>query len=79
MMVGCGLRNGEARAVNVNNIVANDVDRVTEQVHSGTHRLAKLKHREEGPLFLSTACCPSTSDGKPGSMGSELARGSPSS
>ncbi|MFD7875083.1 hypothetical protein ACFV5G_13415 [Streptomyces sp. NPDC059766] len=25
MMVGCGLRNGEARAVNVNNVVADDV------------------------------------------------------
>ncbi|MFD5663264.1 tyrosine-type recombinase/integrase, partial [Streptomyces hirsutus] len=48
LMVGCGLRNGEARAVNVNNMVADDVYRVTEQVHSSTHQLAKLKHRKEG-------------------------------
>ncbi|WP_406357218.1 site-specific integrase [Streptomyces sp. NBC_01635] len=48
LMVGCGLRNGEARAVNANNIVADDVYRVTEQVHSSTHQLAKLKHRKEG-------------------------------
>ncbi|MER5668823.1 tyrosine-type recombinase/integrase [Streptomyces mirabilis] len=30
MMAGCGLRNGEARAVNVNNVVADDVYRVHE-------------------------------------------------
>lgn len=48
MMVGCGLRNGEARAVNVNNVVADDVYRVHEQIHSNTHKPAKLKHRKEG-------------------------------
>ncbi|MFI0037248.1 MULTISPECIES: tyrosine-type recombinase/integrase [Streptomyces] len=48
MMAGCGLRNGEARAVNVNNVVADDVYRVHEQIHSNTHRLAKLKHRKAG-------------------------------
>ncbi|MFD5314552.1 tyrosine-type recombinase/integrase [Streptomyces ardesiacus] len=48
MMVGCGLRNGEARAVNVNNLVADDVYRVHEQIHSNTHRPAKLKHRKVG-------------------------------
>ncbi|MFI0041277.1 tyrosine-type recombinase/integrase [Streptomyces mutabilis] len=48
MMVGCGLRNGEARAVNVNNVVADDVYRVHEQIHSNTHRPAKLKHRKAG-------------------------------
>ncbi|MDX3525947.1 tyrosine-type recombinase/integrase [Streptomyces sp. ID05-39B] len=48
MMVGCGLRNGEARAVNVNNVVAGDVYRVHEQIHSNTHRPAKLKHRKAG-------------------------------
>ncbi|MFJ4513755.1 tyrosine-type recombinase/integrase [Streptomyces sp. NPDC088816] len=48
MMVGCGLRNGEARAVNVNNVVADDVYRVHEQIHSNTHRPAKLKHRRAG-------------------------------
>ncbi|MET7543570.1 hypothetical protein [Streptomyces sp. NPDC005507] len=36
MMVGCSLRNGEARAVNVNNVVADDVYRVHEQIHSNT-------------------------------------------
>ncbi|WP_455770170.1 tyrosine-type recombinase/integrase [Streptomyces coelicoflavus] len=48
MMAGCGLRNGEARAVNVNNMVADDVYRVHEQIHSNTHRPAKLKHRNVG-------------------------------
>ncbi|MBT2879505.1 tyrosine-type recombinase/integrase [Streptomyces albidoflavus] len=38
MMAGCGLRNGEALALNVNNIVADDVYRVLE----------KLKHRKPG-------------------------------
>ncbi|MFJ7962417.1 tyrosine-type recombinase/integrase [Streptomyces sp. NPDC096324] len=48
MMAGCGLRNGEARAVNINNLVAVDVYRVHEQIHSNTHRPAKLKHRKAG-------------------------------
>ncbi|SFD64591.1 Site-specific recombinase XerD [Streptomyces aidingensis] len=48
MMVGCGLRNGEARAVNLNNMVAFDVYRVTEQIHSNLHMPAKLKHRKPG-------------------------------
>ncbi|MFF6902756.1 tyrosine-type recombinase/integrase [Streptomyces hydrogenans] len=48
MMAGCGLRNGEARAVNVNNVVAQDVYRVREQIHSNTLRPAKLKHRKVG-------------------------------
>ncbi|WP_338491750.1 tyrosine-type recombinase/integrase [Streptomyces sp. SJL17-4] len=48
MMAGCGLRNGEARAVNVNNVVAKDVYRVDEQIHSNTHKPAKLKHRKTG-------------------------------
>ncbi|MCX5435367.1 MULTISPECIES: hypothetical protein [unclassified Streptomyces] len=34
MMAGCGLRNGEAQAVNINNLVADDVYRVHEQIHS---------------------------------------------
>ncbi|MEL5953517.1 hypothetical protein AADR41_01690 [Streptomyces sp. CLV115] len=42
------LRNGEARAVNVNNVVADDVYRVHEQIHSNTHKPAKLKHRKAG-------------------------------
>ncbi|WMD05555.1 site-specific integrase [Streptomyces sp. FXY-T5] len=48
IMAGCGLRNGEARAVNVNNVVADDVYRVHEQIHSNTHKPAKLKHRKAG-------------------------------
>ncbi|MEV5811072.1 tyrosine-type recombinase/integrase [Streptomyces mutabilis] len=48
MMTGCGLRNGEARAVNSNNVVTDDVYRVHEQIHSNTQRPAKLKHRKAG-------------------------------
>ncbi|MFE0463325.1 tyrosine-type recombinase/integrase [Kitasatospora sp. NPDC058965] len=48
LMSGCGLRNGEAYAVNINNIVADDVYRVTEQVNQTTKNYAKLKHRKEG-------------------------------
>ncbi|MGW3916129.1 hypothetical protein ACWEBX_32135 [Streptomyces sp. NPDC005070] len=48
MMAGCGLRNGEARAVNINSLVADDVYRVHEQIHSNTHPPAKLKHRKAG-------------------------------
>ncbi|MGW4025011.1 hypothetical protein [Streptomyces sp. NPDC005009] len=48
MMAGCGLRNGEVRAVNVDNIVADDVYRVHEQIHSNTHKPAKLRHRKAG-------------------------------
>lgn len=48
MMVGCGLRNGEARAVNLNNVVSDDVYRVHEQIHSNLHKPAKLKHRKAG-------------------------------
>ncbi|MFJ4710014.1 hypothetical protein ACIP6I_34980 [Streptomyces anulatus] len=47
-MAGCGQRNGKARAVNVNNVVAQDVYRVREQIHSNTLRPPKLKHREVG-------------------------------
>ncbi|MFC9061815.1 tyrosine-type recombinase/integrase, partial [Streptomyces sp. NPDC057074] len=39
---------GEARAVNINNVVADDVYRVHEQIHSSMHRSAKLKHRKVG-------------------------------
>ncbi|MFF2751708.1 tyrosine-type recombinase/integrase [Kitasatospora sp. NPDC058048] len=47
-MSGCGLRNGEAAAVSINNIVADDVYRVTEQVNQTTKDYAPLKHRKEG-------------------------------
>ncbi|MER8036540.1 tyrosine-type recombinase/integrase [Streptomyces hydrogenans] len=48
MMSGCGLRNGEALAVNVKNIVADDVYRVREQVNQTTGDYAPLKHRKKG-------------------------------
>ncbi|WP_345695817.1 site-specific integrase [Kitasatospora terrestris] len=48
LMSGSGLRNGEALAVNVNNIVADDVYRITEQVNQTTGRYAPLKHRKAG-------------------------------
>ncbi|MGW2827471.1 tyrosine-type recombinase/integrase, partial [Streptomyces sp. NPDC001443] len=48
LMSGCGMRNGEAFAVNVNNIVADDVYRITEQVNRTTNDYARLKHRKAG-------------------------------
>ncbi|MEU9357684.1 tyrosine-type recombinase/integrase [Streptomyces sp. NPDC048301] len=46
LMSGCGLRNGEAAAVNLNNIVADDVYRIKEQVIMSTGRYGPLKHRK---------------------------------
>lgn len=48
LMSGMGLRNGEALAVNVNNLVADDVYRITEQVSAKTNQLTRLKHRKAG-------------------------------
>ncbi|MFF4019769.1 tyrosine-type recombinase/integrase [Streptomyces sp. NPDC001843] len=48
LMSGCGLRNGEAAAVNINNIVADDVYRVTEQAVMSTRQYGPLKHRKAG-------------------------------
>ncbi|MBB5815657.1 hypothetical protein ACFYN9_09025 [Streptomyces collinus] len=48
LMSGCGMRNGEAFAVNVNNIVADDVYRITEQVNRTTCQYERLKHRKAG-------------------------------
>ncbi|MGW3169830.1 tyrosine-type recombinase/integrase [Streptomyces sp. NPDC001153] len=48
LMSGCGLRNGEAFAVNLDNVVADDVYRVTEQVVLSTRRYGPLKHRKAG-------------------------------
>lgn len=62
MMVGCGLRNGEARAVNINNVVADDVYLVHEQIHSNTHKPAKLKHRKAGSSGRSSAALREGSD-----------------
>ncbi len=48
LMSGCGLRNGEAAAVNLRNLVADDVYRVTEQVNQTTKTYDRLKHRKTG-------------------------------
>ncbi|MGQ4513179.1 tyrosine-type recombinase/integrase [Streptomyces sp. DW26H14] len=50
LMRGCGLRNGEAAAVNINIniIVADDTYRVHEQVNKTTNDYARLKHRKAG-------------------------------
>ncbi|MGW6208445.1 tyrosine-type recombinase/integrase [Streptomyces sp. NPDC055089] len=48
LMSGCGMRNGEAAAVNINNIVADDVYRITEQVNQTTKKYGRLKHRRVG-------------------------------
>jgi hypothetical protein len=41
-MAGMGLRDGEALAVNVNNMVAKDVYRVHQQVHDRTGQSSRL-------------------------------------
>ncbi|WP_078966307.1 tyrosine-type recombinase/integrase [Streptomyces sp. WM6378] len=48
LMSGCGMRNGEAAAVNLRNLVADDVYRITEQVNQTTNAYARLKHRRPG-------------------------------
>ncbi|MEW2318180.1 tyrosine-type recombinase/integrase [Streptomyces bauhiniae] len=48
LMSGCGLRNGEAAAANLNNLVADDVYRVSEQVILSTKSYGPLKHRKAG-------------------------------
>ncbi|MFJ2734966.1 tyrosine-type recombinase/integrase [Streptomyces sp. NPDC087317] len=48
LMTGMGLRNGEALAVNIKNLVADDVYRVSEQVSANTNQLTRLKHRKLG-------------------------------
>ncbi|MEU4213201.1 tyrosine-type recombinase/integrase [Streptomyces sp. NPDC026206] len=48
LMSGCGMRNGEAAAVNLNNIVADEVYRITEQVNQMTKEYGRLKHRKTG-------------------------------
>ncbi|WP_406504047.1 hypothetical protein [Streptomyces sp. NBC_00212] len=57
LMSGCGMRNGEAAAVNVRSIVANDVYRITEQVNQTTHQYARLKHRKVGEYRDGTFPC----------------------
>ncbi|MFJ8694157.1 hypothetical protein [Streptomyces roseolilacinus] len=48
LMSGCGMRDGEAAAVDLNNIVADDVYRITEQFNQTTHTYVALKHRKIG-------------------------------
>ncbi|WP_338693732.1 tyrosine-type recombinase/integrase [Streptomyces sp. Q6] len=48
MMSGCGLRNGEAHATNINGLVAADVYRITDQIHGRQRIPAPLKHRDWG-------------------------------
>lgn len=48
LMSGCGMRNGEAAAVNTRNIVSDHVYRITEQVNQTTKTYGPLKHRKPG-------------------------------
>ncbi|WP_420719410.1 tyrosine-type recombinase/integrase [Streptomyces sp. XY66] len=48
LMSGCGMRNSEAVAVNIDNIVADNVYRITEQVNQATKDYDRLKHRKSG-------------------------------
>jgi integrase len=48
LMSGCGLRNGEAFAANVERMVANDAYRITEQIDGITHERSRLKPRKPG-------------------------------
>lgn len=48
LMSGCGLRNGEAFAANLERMVADDVYRITEQIEGKMRRRAPLKHRKFG-------------------------------
>ncbi|MFD4949949.1 tyrosine-type recombinase/integrase, partial [Streptomyces sp. NPDC058409] len=48
LMSGCGMRNGEAAAVNINNLVADGVYRIAEQVNQTTKEYGRLKHRKVG-------------------------------
>ncbi|WP_405708828.1 MULTISPECIES: tyrosine-type recombinase/integrase [unclassified Streptomyces] len=48
LMSGCGHRNGEAFAANLEGMVADDVYRITEQIEGKTRQRASLKHRKPG-------------------------------
>ncbi|MFB8138883.1 hypothetical protein [Streptomyces parvus] len=48
LMSGCGHRNGEAYAVNMERLVADDVYRITEQIDGKIREPARLKHRKPG-------------------------------
>ncbi|MFI0242144.1 hypothetical protein [Streptomyces sp. NPDC016845] len=48
LMSGCGLRNAEAAAVDLPDLVSRDVYRVTAQVNQTSGHYARLKHRKIG-------------------------------
>ncbi|MET8184064.1 tyrosine-type recombinase/integrase [Streptomyces sp. NPDC005336] len=48
LMSGCGHRNGEAYAANIERMVADDAYRITEQIDGVTRQRARLKHRRPG-------------------------------
>ncbi|MER5908848.1 tyrosine-type recombinase/integrase [Streptomyces mirabilis] len=48
LMSGCGHRNGEAYAANLERMVADDVCRITKQIDGTTRQRARLKHRKPG-------------------------------
>lgn len=48
LMSGCGHRNGEGYAANINRMVADDVYRITEQIDGVSRVKARLKHRKPG-------------------------------
>ncbi|MEV7085818.1 tyrosine-type recombinase/integrase [Streptomyces sp. NPDC093085] len=48
LMSGCGHRNGEAYAANLERMVADDAYRITEQIDGVAREPARLKHRKPG-------------------------------
>ncbi|MBA2947003.1 tyrosine-type recombinase/integrase [Streptomyces sp. PSKA28] len=48
LMSGCGHRNGEAYAANIERVVADDVYRITEQIDGVKRAPSRLKHRKAG-------------------------------
>ncbi|MFD6969593.1 tyrosine-type recombinase/integrase [Streptomyces sp. NPDC059979] len=48
LMSGCGHRNGEAYAANIERMVAKDAYRISEQIDGVTRERCRLKHRKPG-------------------------------
>ncbi|MFE2108874.1 hypothetical protein ACFXAF_23840 [Kitasatospora sp. NPDC059463] len=63
LMSGCGMRNGEALAVNINNVVADDVYRITEQVNRRAKTGTSRCRRAPGSALLSYTETYGTVDG----------------
>ncbi|MEU3616946.1 tyrosine-type recombinase/integrase [Streptomyces sp. NPDC006872] len=61
LMSGCGHRNGEAYAANLERMVADDVYRITEQIDGVKRERARLKHRKPGE-FRETPMPPTVRD-----------------